>query len=413
MIDTIKISVYKEFNESIYNTCLYNSENYKSGFRLNSVSGQYEKIEMFSGLYHQYDNHMMMLIKGTMKQPSWDYNINYRMFDDRIDIEFSLPKFIYGTNAIELRSHYFKFKTSPYEMLVKGIKKYFEYFFSGHKVNYGGVSIQRWDFCYNQLFESKDESLKALEYIKKKYNKKHDTLNYETSFIALTKSQYFKIYHKGTEFIKHDLDKLPVYQKNILALADLTLRYEKKVTIKNLAYWYNVNIKYGKQNPIVKQYLKCKKLGTITKQMRSDFENVQKFTLGNSLLEYHTKLDSFMFDHLYTIFRDEIKKKYNIGNSSIDRLHHEVINTYDKKNRTKKIKILSFIKTFGSIRRAYEKKAISKSTFYEYEKFMLQKNLSSTNVKSNIKQDWISENYFNNIIRQGINVNHLSNDMNF
>lgn len=380
---------------------------------MDSSTGLYQRQEMFTGQINKYDNHEMLLIKGKIHVPTWSYDINYRCFDDRIDIEFSLPKFIYGTNVLELRSHYFKLKMNPYELLTKSIKKFFSVYFTGHKIDYGGISVSRWDFCYNQVFESKEQSLQALAFIKKKYSKKTDTQNYETSFIALSKSKYFKIYHKGSEFAKHDYFKVKGYHNNFQYLSDKTLRYEKKITPKNLAYWYNVNIVFGTHSEEVKKYKAANSKGLKTKQQRRDFELVPKFTLGTSKMLGYTKITEFVFNHLYTIFRDDIKSKYSIGNTSLDRLEHETIKEENPKNKTMKIRILSLIKVFGSIEKAIEKKAISRSTGYNYKTFMNQTNLSTTNVKSNIFQCWTSERYFNEVWKQGININKLTQDLNF
>jgi hypothetical protein len=202
-------------------------------------------------------------------------------------------------------------------MLVLVVKRFFDKYFFGHKVDYGGVSILRWDLCFNQVYQSREESLKALEYIKLKNNKKSDVKNYEYGIIQLTKTNYLKIYHKGEEYKKHDQAKVKIYNDNFEAMAERILRYEKKLTPKNVAYFYNTKFKYQNQPLLVKEYLKAKVKGKVTPQMRKDFELVQQFTLGNSKMKGHVKLDEFLFNHLYSLFREEIKKKFNHKNKRL------------------------------------------------------------------------------------------------
>ena len=412
MIDTIKISIHREVNNSIYNLLLYNSDNRKHGFILNNRQGIATKSEVFVFKSIEYENHETILINGSMKVSSHEYNIYYRAFDDRIDLEFSLPKFIYGTNVIELRSHYQRLKNSPYDLLIMGLKEFFNYFFPLNVVNWGGVEIKRWDFCYNQIFDTPGLALQCLKYQKLKVASKSDRLTYEYGLVQLSKSKYFKIYYKGIEFEKHDrLKYINSNIEKIQSIANCTLRYEKKITIKNLAYWYNTNYKFQYQPELKKIYLRAKNNNKVSRQMRRDFENVQRFTIGNSKILDCTKLEKMIFDLTYSIFRLEIKRKFSVGQMAVDPLRREVIQ--GTTNKTMKIKILSLIKVFKSLKRAYESGAISKSTYYRYVSFMEDKNMSETNISSNIFQCWDSKNYYKALLKKGVNIFQMSKNYNF
>jgi hypothetical protein len=412
MLDTIKISIYKEFNNSLYTTLLNNSFAKSSGFMVNSTSGIMEQKEVFRFKQNNYDNYQMMIINGKMNVPSWNYDIFFRCYDDRVNIEFSLPKFIYGTNVIQLCSHVSKV-FDPYDMLVLSVKKFFETFFFGHAIDYGGIKLLRWDFCFNQVYNTYENSIKALNYIKLKHSSKTDTKNYEFGYIELTKNNYLKIYHKGEEFRRHDFYKLENNVEEFVNMSSKILRYERKYTPSNVAYNYNVKVKYVNQPFLVKEYLLRKKSGNITKQMRSDFENVQQFTLGSSKIYGATKLPKTFFNNLFTSFKNEIIKKFSINGSSIDRLKHEVFDTSDKTNKAMKIKILALIKTFKSLKKAYEKTAISKSTYYRYLSFMDKKNLSTTNIPLTIEQDFTNDSYFRELNKNSIVVNNLTKNIFF
>lgn len=413
MIDTIKLAIYREFNSQIYDFLLYSSNQRINGFIINSRTGVATRSEVFQFKKTEYDEHEIMMINGKIKAPSYNYNIFYRCYEDRVEIEFSLPKYIYGTNTFELRPHYKKLSFSPYDMLVKAIKVFFQEIFTTCKIDYGGIEIKRWDFCFNQVFKDKQESLEALKYIKLKHQSKGDRLSYETGLVQLTKSNYLKIYHKGAEFVKHDKEKYQgKYLKQIEEISEKILRYEKKITPNNIAYFYNVNVKYQYQKPLVKLYLQAKKKGRISRQMRADFENVQRFTLGNSRIDKCTKLDKDFFNLLYSKFRLDIKRKFNIGKMSVEPLQKEAVKK-DSKNKTMKLRILSLIKVFKSLKKAYENGAISKATYYRYKSFMEESNLSETNVKTEIIQDWTNNSYYRSIFNSGINVFNVSNNYDF
>jgi len=413
LIDTIKLSIYREFNRKIYDTLLHNSFAKTAGFLVNSTTGMMEKTDMFRYKQNVYDTYEMMIINGKINLPSWNYDIFYRCFEDRIDLELSLPKFIYGTNVIQLLNHISK-ELNPYKMLVLSVKKFFETFFFNHPIDYGGVKLQRWDLCFNQSFTTYDESIKALNYIKLKHQKKTDVKNYEFGYIELSKNNYLKIYHKGEEFKKHDfykMDKKRVEQIGNIAMS--ILRYERKITPKSIAYYYNTKVKFASQPLLVDLYLKAKRENRISKQLRSDFENVQQFTLGSPKILGCVKLNEIFFNSIYTNFMMEIKKKFSINGSSIDRLKHEVFRQDNKQNKTMKIRILAMIKTFKSLNRALENKAISPATYYRYVAFMEKNNLSTTNIKLEIFQDFSYQNYFRQLNKNSLIVQNMTKDINF
>jgi hypothetical protein len=425
MLDSVKISVHapylddgkgnikRMFNNQFYDILLANSDQRMNGFILNSRTGLYQTDTIYQMKVTKFDNYEMLVLNGKIKLPSYNYNVYYRIFEERIDIEFSLPKYFYGTNIFELRSHTRKSNpVSVYDSLLLGLKYFFEEVFFNVKVDWGAVEILRWDFCYNQIFQTKAESLQALKYIKMKHQSKGDRLSYETGFVQLTKTNYLKIYHKGEEFLKHDMYKLK--SRNVEKYAEISqriLRYEKKHTCKNVAYFWNCNFR-NYDRPFMKmEYLEQKKKGRVNKLLRAEFENVQRFTIGNSKILGCTKLDPIFFSMLYDKFRKEIKQKFTIGKMSVDPLLKEVVQPTI--NRTMKIKILALIKTFKSLKKAYESGAISKATYYRYKSFMEEKNMSETNIKTDIYQCWDSDRYNRLVFNSGINPTMLSKKIMF
>ena len=421
MIDTIKLSIHspiyrdstkKEYrleNKILYNLFLENCNQKTSGFILNRKTGITQRETIFQLKTNSYEKYEMMILNGSLKTPSYSYEIFFRIFEERIDIEFSLPKFIYGTNTFELYTHSNYIKLSPYQLLIVSIKKFFKDIFFNVPVDFGLVQIQRFDFCFNQVYKSYEDSLKALNYIKLKHSAVADKLNYKFGYVELTKSNYLKIYHKGEEFKKHDSKK--IFDKNIFNFSQNILRFEKKHTPKNISYFYNCNFKNRGRQFLKEEYLKQKKSGNIKKHLRAEFENVQNFTIETSKLSGSTKLPESLFNILYKKFIREIIQKFTIQNLSVKTLYNEVLNC--KEDKILKVRILALITTFKSLKRAFDCKAVSSSTYYRYKSYLNEKNLSETNVNINIKQDFTHQTYLNSLKSLGLNPTLFAKNANF
>lgn len=415
MIDTIKLAVNKLHNKPFYDYLLYKSNQNLSGFFIKSETGVMTRQKAFVMSCTKYDEFESLVINGSIQTPSHLYNIYFRCFETHVDLEFSLPKLLYGNNSIQLLNHTLGNSQCPYSLLRKGVKYFFELNFPYVKINYGGVVLKRVDFCFNQHFKNYDESISALKYIKLKHQSKSDKLNYEFGFVELTKSKYLKIYHKGVEFKKHDYHKLKTtYEADIIQnFSNSILRYERKCTPKNWSYNFNVNYKMKHYNKKKQSFYLAKKYNKVTKEMRRDFENVQNFTLGIPLEPNYLKLDKRFFNDMFFNFKTDIKKKFTIGKVSTNALRKEVINPKDKKNQTIKLRILAYIKVFKSLKKAQESGAFSKKTLYRYNKFMTENNWSTTAVKSEIFQHWDYNTYYNNLFAHNIKPFKFSKNIDF
>lgn len=424
MIDTVKLAIHcpilldekgnkiRPYNRMLYEILVKNVTQNKSGFVLNSTQGIFTRTQesLFLGKSTIYDNFERLILDGKVQCPSHNYNMHFRVFEERVDLEFSIPKFIYGTNVIQLVQHYKRIHT-PYEIFVKALKKVFEETFFGVPVHWGAVELIRWDVCFNQVFKSREESIKALKYIKLKHQSKGDRLNYEYGLIQLTKTNYLKIYHKGEEFEKHDKQKYKgIFPDEIEHIAHRILRYEKKFTRTNISYTYNTQYKPLNHSDF-EEYKRQKKMGKISPYLRKEFESVQRFTLGNSKILDCTKLPPSLFNFTFASFKQEIKKKFTIGNKSLDALTTVVIEA--PKDSGVKIKILSFIKTFGSLKRAYEMGAFSRATYARYKTILEKKNLSETKVPVEINQDWTDSTYHRALFSKGVSISMITKNINF
>lgn len=422
MIDTVRIAVYREFNSAFYELLLLKSKQHQNGFFVNRTTGLMQATRVFNvqvATYEHLDNDGILnkkeniKVDGTILIPSHDYKINFVVFIDRVVIEFSIPKFIYGTNVIELRNHYYLYKDlNPYQYLVKSLKKFFFDLFPNIKITYGGIKILRWDFCFNQVYKDKQQALEALHYMKLKHSKKSDTKNYEYGIVEISKTEYFKIYYKGEEFKKHPPIKhhLPIEQ--LQNFADCILRYERQIKPKNITYFYRTKYEYKNQPYLVQDYVTAKKNNKLTNEHKKYFEKIQHFTLGKSLIYDATKLQEEFFNQVYFNFLAENKKRFKIGRSTTSILQ-KTVTQKETKNKTMKIRILAIIKTFSSLKRAFENKAISESTYYRYQSFLDKENLSQTKVKIDIPQDFTHKNYLDYIRKNNINISSLSKSLEY
>lgn len=145
-----------------------------------------------------------------------------------------------------------------YDLLIKFIPAFFKKeFFGTNIVDYSLVEVNRIDLAFNQVFHSKKNALEYLEY-QKKIRKKHLRADsnsfraYDTSLMYFTKRYSFKIYHKGTEYIKHDRKenerinnekgKRYFNIEELHSFADRVLRYEFTFRESMLSYIFNHNI---------------------------------------------------------------------------------------------------------------------------------------------------------------------------
>ncbi len=164
--------------------------------------------------------------------PSSHYSMAYVIDSAKnsITFNFSIPKYLYGTNILQFVQHPTEIKAfdrsraedfnynvkATFDRLTIFIKKFISQFntevlsVSGNviekrKVDPEDVEIERLDLAFNQYFLSKDEALKYLftqKQVRKRYIR--DTTNNKTdwhSSIYIKNDRYTaKIYHKGTEY---------------------------------------------------------------------------------------------------------------------------------------------------------------------------------------------------------------------
>jgi len=201
---------------------------------------------------------------------AFTYWINYT--NNFIEFNFSIPKYLYGTNILMFIDHahtmdnYFVFSTNStiehniersailFRSFIKGL---FLREFINSKIDFLDLEVNRIDVCFNQLFKTKQDARRYFDY-QRKLKKKHSRegndgkLDYETSFMYKTDRYSAKIYHKGTEYKKHDLkEHLKINKEKgfqyfdtmkLQQFADRMLRYELTIRNAQLTYLFKHNI---------------------------------------------------------------------------------------------------------------------------------------------------------------------------
>jgi hypothetical protein len=190
---------------------------------------------------------------------------------DFMEFNFSVPKYKWGTNILHFARHMWDKEFSfynhsslrnnlneSYGLLISFIRNFFLREFADMcPIDLSCVEINRIDLSYNQVFDSKKHALEYLEYqkeVRRKHSRKdiNQFREYETSLMYTTHRYSLKIYHKGSEYTKHDRKEHK--RINILkgkdffkidelqSIADKMLRYEVTFRDSMLTYLFCNNV---------------------------------------------------------------------------------------------------------------------------------------------------------------------------
>lgn len=291
MVDTIRIKLY-DLNEhsSLAHGLLTNQSIFSRYTYLKNIKGYNLNLipmDFYMDIirYGDTGKEIPKTLHDKLHIPSSHYHVIYNVrFDlNYIWFEFSIPKFLFGNNIAQfIKSPYAKdfqlFSATTWEYqcnilynrLKAFIKHFFKYQFLDEHINFSKLELSRIDFCYNQYFNSKNDALQYLELQKRKRKKlsrkdsqSHNIQQYGLSYKS--KTFYFKIYHKGTEYnisdkkehlkINDYFSKLNINstftnekKKNLINIhslqnqADLILRYEVTFRSSGMSYYYKHHI---------------------------------------------------------------------------------------------------------------------------------------------------------------------------
>lgn len=178
-----------------------------------------------------YDNKVKernLKINGKYRVPSSEHDVVFSINPDAGWIEFNIniPKVLFGHNLAQfipqISSKMFHSRKGNFEQwkvqkhyLFDRLEEFIDEFFTNLFIefelelmpNYDYIELVRIDLCFNQYFKTKTEALMYLDEQKKIHKKRSNAKakslgSYETSIEFHTSNgSYFKIYHKGSEYI--------------------------------------------------------------------------------------------------------------------------------------------------------------------------------------------------------------------
>ena len=281
MLDTITLRLHNlQKNDKFINSIIrFDSGTKISEAVINKNDDTFLKVKYLDFLHEQKS---MVMYKGSFYEPSSNYNLTYfiNVKNDFVEFSFSIPKFIYGHNIAqfiphqnEIRFDWIKYRQDTwkgnlecvYKRLMSFIDKFFNWIYPGcfqmGVISKKDIEINRLDFCFNQMFQSKDDALKYLQYqkrLKKNFTRENNkgAQTYETSIFYNTDRYSVKIYHKGTEYNKKDKKEhekinkqkkrqyeLPPFDiESLQKISDNILRYELTTRKSFMSYVYRSSI---------------------------------------------------------------------------------------------------------------------------------------------------------------------------
>lgn len=240
----------------------------------NRIETAYNRVERKSNFV--FHNRVAMLndkkdisfLRGFRYQKrleSSDYNINGRIPSafDRIQFEFSIPKYLYSHSIAQFVPHTSsqRYKNNisivhmlnfQLDLLLKRLSEFIIGFLHDFALNYKidfypdleDIQIKRLDICYNQICVSKAHAFDKLEAQKKIYKTKlrsdspvHKDEKTSLYYRKSDNTFFYKIYHKGSEFMKSknsDFKRLMNFNKEFIEdnycdeLANQFLQIQKK-----------------------------------------------------------------------------------------------------------------------------------------------------------------------------------------
>ena len=281
-MDTIKYKIHlfktkTPNNISIFSPLINAINLLNEGITISQVHAEYQNIESNIKSYKIYiDNRTSKSFiihkstKVTFPSSESQINITYNGIHKILNIEFSIPKFYFQNNVCEIYPNYkyprytsiqtdFKKLSQFYYLVIKKLIKDIIYSISNNTLiiqaaHYADIQISRLDLAYNQIFDTKQDSLNYLDAQKQIKIPRVDNqrvVPYQTSIMFTTDNYSFKIYHKGSEFSKQPTKSLIKETENLIkkyGLNNSIKNFDKQ--IENLSHHFFSSALYKSYNSI-------------------------------------------------------------------------------------------------------------------------------------------------------------------
>jgi hypothetical protein len=290
MFDTITLRINNSHRYENLVSILYDPNSglkqFETVYDIHELAKKQTEFRVQSTEYLDTGRRVDKAYRRKLYQDSSNYEFNYHHDKLRkfLEFEFSIPKFLYGTNVFQAVYHHANLPYSPHSgefnkykwctdtgdaLKVGGnmdfaghylhdfiFNKFLGYLFPSISIDSDDIEVARLDICFNQVFDSHADAMQYLEYqrqVKKKYARDSSNIvrDWRTAIGYVGSLFYFKIYHKGEEFRKkgdakhlkkinqllnpklgYDKFDIPLIQ----SFADRVLRYELTCHSKFLSY---------------------------------------------------------------------------------------------------------------------------------------------------------------------------------
>ncbi|MEB0302870.1 phage/plasmid replication protein [Mucilaginibacter sp. 5C4] len=415
MIDTI---LFKLNNVSKYPLTLTKFEHTtrtgETNFMVDKDTGEcFENHKVRAILHHDSDSIIPLSKRAKLHIPSSNYNLSYfyNITQDFITFEFSIPKYMFGTNILQFIKYFKQDSVTIYNYLLDFVKG----FFIKHTydiINMADVELLRLDLCYNQFFNSKVDALRYLGEQKELLQKfamssKNKYRCYDSSFIYTTKRYSFKIYHKGEEFKIHDRKELAKKNptghslKDLQEIADKVLRYEVTFRKAQIDYLFEKNELHTKYVSFLKNE-NARKSFRLTNRIFYDkcitfCEQSKHFVFAHvsqhDAIEKQTvAFDSTIFAVMFNFFWDIVKKYQLDRKTSLGEVKDKIIELNNKRdtatskglrgklsynnNMLMALTLLTEHTTLDELRRSG---LFGRSSFFVYQKKLKELGITSNN----------------------------------
>jgi hypothetical protein len=379
---------------------------------LDKDTGEFLENSKIRAILHHDSNSLIPLSKRSkLHIASSDYSVSYfyNITSNFISFEFSIPKYLYGTNIIQFIKYFSQDSDTVYDALLDFVEGFFKKN-TYDVIDMKDVELARLDLCYNQFFNSKYDAKKYLDEQKEllvKYARstKNAFRTYENALLYTTKRYSFKIYHKGDEFKKNDRTKLAKSNPTghdiaqLQEISDKILRYEVTFRKAQIDYLFE-------QNNLHVNYVSFLKNEGARKSMRltnrSFYERCLEFCEQSkhyvfAPIAQHEAINSQMvafdrtvFRTMYNFFWDYVKK-YQLSQklsvfdilSKIDE-HNAVRDSATSKALRGKLSynkpmltVLALLTNYESLDSIRKSELLSKTTFYRYKKQLASLGINS------------------------------------
>lgn len=377
MFDTVVLRVHNFSNYTTLFNMLYAKDDAKNSMVktwVDEETGLTKDIKYKAKLLY-YDSDRFLPIIGATSHHigSYTYAVSVLPNYERntCEVNFSIPKALFGTNVMQFVDPYASLNTvNLRKKLFDYIKEFFKkYFYTD--MNFSDLEMRRIDFCYNQFFYSKSDALKyiasqsinAKKFAKSSSNtgRTYGTGDTAETIYYTVKNQYtWKIYHKGTEFKKHDYKKLcknnNIHQYNmdmLLDESDKILRYELEFRPGQMKYLFDKHFNPGCSNPEPADSQYRVLLMNFDKDKNSDYQKFlsskKRFFLAHIVQETQFP-DSFqlwdnlffsqnLFDKMMLFFWDKCQQYQLDKTEDIFSIIIKIKETQDLSKRAKKVGI--------------------------------------------------------------------------